>query len=535
MLLTKVLFAACLVQGFLAAARAATISNGSYSDAGAYLSCASNHMVSSNFENEAVLEQASLPSAALGTLEIRIGGLSAYPKPGTVNDLGAVTVSSDSISLGWTVPAGDDYLGSGGISKYLVRYSTIAPILNDGDFLSANQYFQGWTPLEVNQSETRIVEGFTPATTYYFIVRAVNKHRVMSELSNVGYAFALVPLPPMNLCISADESSVTLSWINPPGYAGRIRYNDMANPAYPYEIMGYRVYTATSPLSSSWTYAAETSSDTLNWSGVLTGQEYFYYVAAYNKAGISGPSCIRGSAQNRLYFVSPDKKDLLTVAESAAGKFVGQESSHEDYYTVEISSHPEDLKGRILRSVEFAAYKGGLTKEEGFKMDDFARVELKYSKSGGDFSSSSAPDYKQIGIYYYNGSKWINLYGGADEENQVLSVETKRLGRFQVRKVERLGSFAADASGLMNRMITPNGDGKNDKMVFIFDNPRDSAVKGKIFDLKGALVGDMRQSEVANSLEWDAKSGGRTVPGGVYVYQLESEGEIFNGTVVVVK
>jgi hypothetical protein len=72
-------------------------------------------------------------------------------------------------------------------------------------------------------------------------------------------------------------------------------------------------------------------------------------------------------------------------------------------------------------------------------------------------------------------------------------------------------------------------------MVFIFDNPQEKQVKGKIYDLRGALVGTMTGGPVTNSLVWDAKAGGQTVPGGVYIYQLEADGTVYNGTVVVVR
>jgi hypothetical protein len=72
-------------------------------------------------------------------------------------------------------------------------------------------------------------------------------------------------------------------------------------------------------------------------------------------------------------------------------------------------------------------------------------------------------------------------------------------------------------------------------MVFIFDNPQGTQVKGRLFDLRGAVVASMRPGPVANSLAWDAKSGGQIVPGGVYVYQIEADGTVYNGTVVVVR
>lgn len=92
------------------------------------------------------------------------------------------------------------------------------------------------------------------------------------------------------------------------------------------------------------------------------------------------------------------------------------------------------------------------------------------------------------------------------------------------------------------RIITPNGDGKNDIFWVIYTNPMDAEVRGKIYDLDGAEVTDMVQktSDITGLLEgalsWDGKDGsGNVVPAGVYIYQLTAEDTVFNGTVFVAR
>ena len=138
-------------------------------------------------------------------------------------------------------------------------------------------------------------------------------------------------------------------------------------------------------------------------------------------------------------------------------------------------------------------------------------------------------------MYFNNGARWLQLYGVVDGAEQSVKLETSLLGRYQLRTTERTGSFSADRSGLTNRLITPNNDGKNDTMVFIFDNPQEKAVKGRIFDMRGALVAAMTAGPIVNSLKWDAKAGGQAVPGGVYIYQIEADGTVYNGTVAVIR
>jgi hypothetical protein len=88
------------------------------------------------------------------------------------------------------------------------------------------------------------------------------------------------------------------------------------------------------------------------------------------------------------------------------------------------------------------------------------------------------------------------------------------------------------------RIFTPNGDGFNDKVGFHFDNPEDLPVAGEIFDLSGAKVADLKPGtgDPASFLIWDGKdTDGRTVAGGIYIYQIEYQGKHATGTVAVAR
>lgn len=109
---------------------------------------------------------------------------------------------------------------------------------------------------------------------------------------------------------------------------------------------------------------------------------------------------------------------------------------------------------------------------------------------------------------------------------------------------------AASALGqsiALNKLVTPNGDKKNDTFIFRCHNPRDSDVEGKIYDLSGREVAVMRLKQrselipfpavstgIYYDLEWNPNSGGRS-PGGVYVYQVRLETKVFKGTLVVIR
>ena len=109
------------------------------------------------------------------------------------------------------------------------------------------------------------------------------------------------------------------------------------------------------------------------------------------------------------------------------------------------------------------------------------------------------------------------------------------LGSFPWETVRRQSATDFDVTGISHRVITPNGDTRNDVLIIRFDNPRDSRVRGRIFDLIGAYVADMEQKQNPHRIEWDGKAGGKPVKSGVYIFVLESESRRFKGAVVVIR
>ncbi|MFA6028724.1 MAG: hypothetical protein WC969_02590 [Elusimicrobiota bacterium] len=107
--------------------------------------------------------------------------------------------------------------------------------------------------------------------------------------------------------------------------------------------------------------------------------------------------------------------------------------------------------------------------------------------------------------------------------------------------------------GALVRVITPNGDGRNDIGILCVDNPKASAVSGVVYDLRGHAVSEMLfipetgsaikpQCQSAypgarqyDALTWDGRAGGRAVSAGVYLWQIQSEDATVSGTVVVAR
>lgn len=515
---------------------AARMASASFSDIDGVPGFGSAAMVSPSFIMDGSLQELAVSTQTSPDFSQRAGKLSFFPPPGTVADLNVVIVSSHGVKLTWTAPSSDISRSAPPTDSYLLRYTTRAFIASDADFNASDAYAQGWTPLAFGAGETRIIEGFNPGTTYYFALETLNGHMLRSELSNPAAAFALVPLAPMNFKLVRSANSVVMTWIPPAGYQNRIPFSDRFSPAYPYEVRSYQVYKATAPADSEWQFLAGVSSDTLTYRDILApGEEAYYHVRALNQAGTSIPSYARESFSGDLYFLAPDNQSILKVPVGATGAFFSESKDPMQSYSVEIATHPEDLAGRVVKSVEFKAYRGGLQPDTSFKLTSNGLLKLYYAKTAAGIVPSAAADAKAVSMYFNNGSRWLQMYGKVNDSERSVELNTTLLGRYQLRTTERTGGFSADAAGLTNRLITPNGDNKNDTMVFIFDNPQDKNVKGKIYDLRGGLVAHMTPGPVGNSLLWDARSGGQVVPGGVYIYQIEAEGAIYNGTVAVIR
>ena len=246
-----------------------------------------------------------------------------------------------------------------------------------------------------------------------------------------------------------------------------------------------------------------------------------------------------------LYVFAPDQVARLEIPAALSGELLAANNASGSDILIRSVNEGSDAPKSIFNSVRFEAVRtpGNQVVDRFSFSSPGLTVAVRYEVSGSQVTPSaagplaiSAGDAAQrLGLYWNNGEKYVKLYGKVDTVNQLVSVKTAMTGSYQVRALYRDNSVHFDISGLTNRAITPNGDGLNDTTVFTFDNPRDSAFSGKIYDLSGAFVADMTPGPVSNSLQWNGRAGGRAVASGVYAYQIKAENKVFNGTLMVIK
>jgi hypothetical protein len=147
---------------------------------------------------------------------------------------------------------------------------------------------------------------------------------------------------------------------------------------------------------------------------------------------------------------------------------------------------------------------------------------------------------QQLSLYWNNGVTWIRLGGSLDLTTQTVGVRTAFLGNYELRAAPQSASLHLDKSNVYPRIITPNGDGLNDRVYFVIENPNNAGVRGEILDKDGRHVATLPDpssvSGIGTTIIWDGKDGnGNVVPGGAYIYKIQGEGQTFTGTVGVAR
>ncbi len=415
-------------------------------------------------------------------------------------------------------------------------------------------YFDSVPPYDFSHSSISVV--YAPSTstilynlsysTYVFKVTAVDRGVPaypgipLESLQTSSVSIYLepplhYPQVPFGIALSSDATSVSLRWMPV------VRYSDFVPFVAPTaattdELLAYHVYRATSATMGGWSDLITLSTNTWSWTDATGGPQYYYHVRAENTSGMSARSVIRTGGTNAAFIVAPDDQSFYEVLAQDVAPIEGVPGDPYSAYLFTASSRTQDMRslnGRVIQSVQFDAYEGGLTPVSAYAMPNTGIVSLRYELSG---STSIHATSGNMSVYWYNGRAWVQLYGTADSLGQRLTIQSKFLGRYQLRTVERAGGFSFNGAGISNRFVTPNGDGKNDNVVFTYDNPHDAPVTAKILDIRGrVIVTSLPPGPISNSLMWDATAGGRPVPGGVYVYQIQAEGQTYSGTLVLIR
>lgn len=367
----------------------------------------------------------------------------------------------------------------------------------------------------------------------------------------------LAPMAVANLSrtVSPDLTQVTLNWNTVVSNRDGSLFKSTSAPLS-VELQRYEIARATSVMNANFVAIATVSASSLTYTDTVPDPSltYLYRVRALDSFNTAEPAIAIDSRGDSYVFAS-DQITHLRVPPQLRSDLDGAFNSYGANVVIRAVDKQGDAAQNIFRSVLFEARKS----PDNTVIDrfEFSRPEVTLSMhydvvngqvvvssvaaaagpagaaAGGLIAAATAD--KTLGIYWNNGSRYVKLFGRVDTQQQVVAVQGINGGEYQIRGVLRDQGLSFDVSQLSNKVITPNGDGRNDKAVFLLDNPRDAAFSGRVFDRQGAFIADLVPGVLANSLQWDARGGGRVVPGGVYLYQIQGEGKVFTGTLLVIR
>jgi len=96
--------------------------------------------------------------------------------------------------------------------------------------------------------------------------------------------------------------------------------------------------------------------------------------------------------------------------------------------------------------------------------------------------------------------------------------------------------FKLDEGYPRPRVFTPNGDTRNDEVTFKYENINERSIVCWIYDIKGSVVKQPDIDPLKDWFSWDGTNENNDVaPSGIYIYQIEVEGQTINGTIVLAK
>ena len=464
----------------------------------------------------------------------------------------ATNALSRAVTLTWINP---DSPSPEGVVVMLSTSPDSSPVPNGTELTAGQVLADGSVVKSTGVAVSMNDNGLTLDTTFFYHLMTKFAGTVYSVGVSTSVFLDLPPMAPAGLTalMNSGRTAVSLSW-NP--VTSNTDGSPFGAPGSPrdVELSYYRIDKSSSVAAPNWVMVATLPVtvatlpvNTQSFTEAVNPADpaYLYRVSAIDSLGTSETAmCV--DTDKGLYVFSPDQVARIKIPGDLGRELLAENNQTGSNILIRGLNEGSDPAKNIFSTVRFEAVTTpGNQVLSGFK---FSRPELtvavRYEVSGNQITPSayspqgpiSAGDAAQrLGLYWNNGEKYVKLYGKVDTVSQLVSVKTAMVGDYQIRALYRDASVHFDISGLTNRAITPNGDGLNDAAVFTFDNPRDSAYSGKIFDLGGAFVANMTAGPVANSLQWDGKSGGHAVSGGAYVYQIRSEDKTFNGTLLVVR
>lgn len=180
------------------------------------------------------------------------------------------------------------------------------------------------------------------------------------------------------------------------------------------------------------------------------------------------------------------------------------------------------LDAETGKAIEPAVFNGPVT------------ISVPYKKS---VVLSQGWNEEELGIYYFDGIKWLAIGGVVDRTNTIVKARVFHFTVFRVSKARSAnkGEFNVTVNPAV---FTPNTDGINDSVRFDFVLGDDLLGKDgiiTIYDAGGKVV-KVIGTQQATSVVWDGSDGtGGLLESGLYLYVVSMSGKTQTGSVVIAR
>jgi len=461
--------------------------------------------------------------------------------PAAITDLAGEPGGYDRIDLSWTASGDDGWQGMA--TTYIIKYATYE--INAGNFEAVPDVKERSVTVSGGSSDSETIIGLMAYTTYYFAIKTEDKVGNVSDISNIASAEtgkdSLPSREPVGIrgILSADGERMSVSW-------RVVTENEDGTPCT--DLRGYNIYRAVIVDGEYILVGSVARGESLVWTDPenIKGRTLYYVVRAKDTSGnLSKASMITDSSvdTNIIFVNDEDRSTRIVIPKEIRQILYKETNSYGEDVIMEVLREKEKDE-RVIKSFSFTARGEQSGKEiKGFVfVKPLAKIVLAYEVDNGYVKkTSSVPENRaseQLALFWFNGLEWIKLGGEVDEYFHLVSVNSKRIGKYMIKV-----SFSASSFGIESiqpdKIFTPNRDGWNDYLEIHYANPRDAFVSGKIYDVRGALIAEMEKRASEEILIWDGKdTNGNVVAGGVYIYQIEvvgAENKVINGTVVVAR
>ena len=349
----------------------------------------------------------------------------------------------------------------------------------------------------------------------------------------------VAPRPPGGMKLVFDGSDVVLSWSPTKTNQDGTECTDLAY---------YAIHRSDNLYTLTTTWAEISTTTTISWrdAGAHSLPTRYYCITAmdqnYNR---SSPSLIVSSRADRPIIVLAREEGQLRaeimVPASIASPLYKSSNNYKDdiSFVLERVSSKEDAD--TIRTYRVKPIKA--TTEEEVSKFTFAepRAELslsyqvdadnKIEKIGLD--AGGAP--RILGLERFNGIEWLRCGGSVDTDARKVTVKTSRVGLWRLAFSPRPQELTV--TNVLPRIFTPYKDNKNDIVQFIYDGAEpEEIIEARIYNIEGLRIAELKTGEVEKSCCWDGRDANdNIVPAGIYIYQLRTASEVYNGTVVVAR